>query len=621
MSAYFQPALPKSGPPKDTPKDEKGKTFEELADLWVLKFLVDNSLPFAIIESSSFKRMQEMILRAGPAYRVPGSRKITDLLERESALLHETVQKELNEKYETLSVSTDKWTANTTGESYMALTACGLLKPSPEPGSQQLIREHRVLAVHVYEAPSLDAAHVAAAVDKMLSSFHLELTNIVSVTSDTENTMTAANRDFLLRPHLGCVAHLAQLVIKHLENVPQVAALFQRTRALELFCRNTHSAMTNLQQILASDPETAKIRRVKLANSTRWNSQDAALRMLFRYRSTIDRSTIEAALRKYDRETLNKSFEKHFLSEEEWAMIPSILTVISGLVALTNKVQSRDFLACEVTPELYTIKEMLSRDMPAAGILKDLRTNLIEQLQSYERLQHFWMSPTSIGVKAAVFHNRYKTLAFLAEPDRRIPLKKLAREYRKAFPEVQSSTTRPRVLEGFDPFAVTPAERLDAFQEELSKYIRHIPAENIELSVLEYWQIYGPTFPKVFRLAKRYITMLPTSAEAELAFSVSKYLHQDRRCSMTNRRFSTLCFFKFNDPELVHLRETRRQQREEAERSILQARKRRESTTAQKRPHEDSENPSDDEVVCEDHQNPLDSIVSPLLDSRPELLD
>eukprot|EP00042_Codosiga_hollandica_P019950 m.63013 g.63013 ORF g.63013 m.63013 type:complete len:76 (-) comp49610_c0_seq1:296-523(-) len=70
------------------------------------------------------------------------------------------------------------------------------------------------------------------------------------------------------------------------------------------------------------------------------------------------------------------------------------------------------------------------------------------------------------------------------------------------------------------------------------------------LTVLEYWTLYQTSFPRVFSLAAKYLTMLATSAEAERAFSIAKHMHAERRCAMTPSRFSSLLFYKFNDLSL-----------------------------------------------------------------------
>eukprot|EP00042_Codosiga_hollandica_P056643 m.820826 g.820826 ORF g.820826 m.820826 type:complete len:258 (+) comp59395_c0_seq46:6164-6937(+) len=199
------------------------------------------------------------------------------------------------------------------------------------------------------------------------------------------------------------------------------------------------------------------------------------------------------------------------LSRDQWELIPTLLEAISGLVDLTNRVQHRDFLVCDVAPEA--------------------------------RVKKFWTSPASLGVKAAVFHNRYKQLRFLSEPERLATHASLAAEFKTEFPEAPAATTVPVSL---DPYCA-------------------IPKDNEQLSVLDYWSQYFVKFPLVFQLARRYLSMLPSSAEAERAFSVAKFLHQDRRCAMTDRRFAELCFVKFNEPTLVRLRENRRRLRAERE--------------------------------------------------------
>eukprot|EP00042_Codosiga_hollandica_P056641 m.820579 g.820579 ORF g.820579 m.820579 type:complete len:252 (+) comp59395_c0_seq33:5326-6081(+) len=86
------------------PREDKEKSSEEIANSWVLKFIMDNSLSFEIANSESFKSMIASIQKAGSAYKPPGSRKLLDLMEKEASTLKHAVVNELR-SYEEISIA------------------------------------------------------------------------------------------------------------------------------------------------------------------------------------------------------------------------------------------------------------------------------------------------------------------------------------------------------------------------------------------------------------------------------------------------------------------------------------------------------------------------------------
>eukprot|EP00042_Codosiga_hollandica_P019951 m.63020 g.63020 ORF g.63020 m.63020 type:complete len:535 (-) comp49610_c0_seq2:97-1701(-) len=456
-------------------------------------------------------------------FKPPCARTLTSLMDAESINLRSNVVAEV-QTYLHTSLSVDKWTAPHTGEAYVGLTSCGLTSNGPN-GS--LVREHRVLTVQIYPSTSCDAENFAESVKDIARPFISTMDSVCSITTDTENTMLKAGREYFGAPHVGCICHIAQRMIHHLSDIPRVERLLRRSRELELHCRNNHQMMVVLGDLFDRCVDSS-VRRIQLAGATRWNSVDTCLRLLYQSKALIN-----AALRQVDSENETQNYQKYFLTENEWNLIPLLLECVSSLVELTNRAQDRDFLLCEVTPRIFTMKNHLitRRDQKKSKVYREMIDLLVRELTNYDRLDAFYLAATSIGMKAAVFHHRYKQLLFVSDTAREETYSACAQEHAEFFPE--KSIVRP-TPDSDDPYeVVSHDDQPPTFRSELEDYIRHVPANMKTLTVLEYWTLYQTSFPRVFSLAAKYLTMLATSAEAERAFSIAKHMHAERRCAMT----------------------------------------------------------------------------------------
>lgn len=495
-------------------------------DKSLIKMIVNDYQPLSLVENTGFL---EFTKKLQPLYKPPSRKTLTTKLIPDEYNKIVATLKSMLENISDLSITTDMWTSDS-NRAYITVT------------SHFIFNDH--LYSPVIATREIREAHTGLNIATLLSNILIEWgikDKIVTVVSDNGANIKNAINEHLCKHHHPCVAHTLNLSVNEaISSNKEFLDVLKKCRTLVGHFKHSVLASEKLRQ-LQIQMGLSQL-KVKQDVSTRWNS---SLHMMERLIEIKD--PLSAAITYLPRAPI-------FLTSLEWELISDCLPLLKPFDVMTVELSAEKYpTLSKVIPLIrglqYTLKNVTTKT--ATG--NSIKQNLIEIVA--RRLGILEQNKTV--AKATFMDPRFKKAGFGIVENANNAEKWITDELKcimKNTHDIIESTTPPINIE--------PTLLWEQFDSKVSKIKTNLSADisaslmirqYLELPYLsrtkcplEFWSQHKNTFPELYKLQLKYLSVPATSVPSERVFSKTGQLTNDRRNRLHPNNLEYIIFLNSN---------------------------------------------------------------------------
>jgi hypothetical protein len=418
-------------------------------------------------------------------------------------------------------------------------------------------------------------------------------------------TDNAANEQKALRllglPRIGCYGHRLNLVVKHALADPQAAELISKGRSLVTFFHTSTTATELLlekQKLLL--PKEAQSHRLIQDVQTRWNSTLEILKRLDEQTLALHAVVTDGGLGKRSKDLGNKVF-----SFDEQAEVKSLIDVLEPFKKATETLSSdKEPTLGLVLPSLFKLSKALEIKPEESEMIRNVKIEMKAQLEARTQDRDFalmatFLSPSTKSMWFLSADDRLKAQdlvqqELLSSFEKSEAIKKEKQDavsdendnlIEPSLPELQqeSDDDIQMVEENIicEP-EIVPAKKIkiedvnkssdsknrksqsaswlddvlfvsetkpppleELIQSEMKGYIAE-PPNNTECTNLDWWKRNEGKYPKLARMAKKYLSIPASSVSAERVFSMTGNIISKKRSRLKPELVDIIVFLNKN---------------------------------------------------------------------------
>ena len=507
-------------------------------------------------------------------YSIPARRQVVKSLEKKKDEMTAKLKSDL-ERTESVSITHDGWTSLNT-ESYNTITA-------------HYIDTDWNMKTAVLETKKMEGSHTSEKIATTLE----ETRQRWSLKDPMATTDNAANEkkafEILEWPRFGCYGHRLNLVVKNALSVPEVSKILGKGRSLVTFFHSSSSVSDELvskQKLLLSSDKVGH--KLIMDVSTRWNSTLAMLERLCEQTPAImalasitDDSLSKTALTKikncvfnFDEQAivekmviLLKPFEiaTSILCAEKSPTMNKVLPIVAKLslsvaedasdppviIALKNKMRSQ-MEQRTGAEEIALLASVLSPYMKDFGFMPN------KMVDAHELLRR-----SALGLKDTIVVKKEKPDDIQNIDDPPLPALPVLPEEK---PNVSEPEPEPQMVPDLQP----PSKKIKSadtddwlmdivcvgetkqnienlVEQEIARYLgSNVKAGDECLTVLQWWKANECFYPRISRLAKKYLACQASSVSSERVFSLAGTLVSKKRARLSTSNVDLMIFLNKN---------------------------------------------------------------------------
>nr|XP_037877017.1 E3 SUMO-protein ligase ZBED1-like [Bombyx mori] len=484
---------------------------------------------FSIVENEGFKTLMKTV---APQYKLPSRTTLRRWLDDKYEVISETIKKMLS-SIEDITLTTDIWSDTLNMKSFLGITA-----------HFGIDIELYSVTLGVYE---LDERHTSDYLSEILlkvcQDWKIDQENVTAVVTDNAaNIVKAIELAFGRRKHIPCFAHTLNLVAEGTMICIEWRNIVSKVKSIVTWFKQSCIASDELRKATAAATESsAGAAEVKLIQSvdTRWNSTYYMLQRFLELRSVIN-----DILFRHPRAPA-------MLSASEISTVSSVIMVLRPLEAATKEISGDKY--CTSSKIIPLVRCMLSKitsaviEDPVAKEVQKLAINEInKRMGSIEHVN-------ALAI-ASILDPRFKRMHFndpIACSNAVTKIKDLMKKNLHSNEEPESDSDKSDKNE--EAFSLwTDHHKLvhrnwkinkseDVLSDELSVYLR-TPVGRLKENPLEIWRDYKIQFPKLYKIAFKYLTIVGTSVPSERLLSQAGLVMTEQRNRLKGKRLSKLLF-------------------------------------------------------------------------------
>lgn len=529
-----------SEPPSKRPRQLKlfGSTKNELTeteikeiDKCVVKMIVSDYQPLSIVENVGFL---EYTKKLQPLYSVP-SRKLltTKFLPQEYNVISSKL-KLILENVNDLSITTDMWTSDC-NKSYLTVT-CHFIHNN---------RLHSPVLATREVKDSHTGLNIATALTHIFNEWSIA-NKIVTIVSDNGSNIKNAINEHLLKYHHPCVAHTLNLSVNEAINGNfDVHQILKKCRAIVGHYKHSSLATGKLRDLQSQ--MNLPLLKVKQDVSTRWNSSLTMIERLLTIKIPLTAS-MSSLPRAPD-----------CLNASEWEVISDCVKILKPFENITSELSGENYPTISlVIPLIRGLQYMLKNLRTETTIGIEFKNKLIDVVG--RRLGN--LEKDKIVAKSTLLDPRLKKTAFGLQENADNAHKWICEELTNMIRAkndnteiTESDTTQSTssanicsVWKHFDDKVaqVKITSNPNATASIMIRQYLEIPPLDRKKNPLEFWKQYEVTFPELYKMQLKYLSIPATSVPSERVFSKTGQITNERRNRLSPKNLDFIIFLNSN---------------------------------------------------------------------------
>ncbi|EGT46878.1 hypothetical protein CAEBREN_24165 [Caenorhabditis brenneri] len=510
------------------PWGEMGHRSKEI-DAAIMKMICTDHLPLRTVEKAGFLNLMKKIQ---PKYKMKSRNYFSNtvLLNLKDELERKVKEDLLSMDY--ISITTDGWSSKDSKQSLLSVTGHWLDKNNHFP-------KYAVLA-----AKAVNGAHTAVnfaeLIEEVLQKYRIERSAFHGVTRDDASNMSSLCK-LLKVPSVHCYAHNIQLCIQDLidenDDLQRTVSVFKklvRKMRKSTVCRRTFEKVLNEEglpnRMLAKDCEV------------RWSSLHTMLSSVLACKQAVKVLIAREEIAKLPA-----------ITDEEWKTAQCLCSLLEPFSEAVKSLQHRFYApASLIIPSMEVLKLKVGKIIQKHNI----DYNFTEAAVT-EKFMELFNDRTEkyLDVKflrfAAFCDPRFKDSYFGTKSVKSEVIDELEKnetaESSEIDSDIETSTTDhvdgiyQEYLNSMVPNSSRATKKSDV-EEEVDQYLKTAP--NDRLCPYKYWG--SSEFPRLKKLALKYLSLQATSSESERMFSAAGLICVPRRNKLKSETLDSLVFCHCN---------------------------------------------------------------------------
>lgn len=475
----------------------------------LIRFIVENKLPYDIVDTHSFKNLMH---HGGPTKKFVNRAVLSTLIVTKQQEIEEMIKASLA-KVESIALTFDIWSSRKASSGYGCIIG------------------HFIGADHSLQTLALefdyipyphDAETVLEFFKATIRKFSIEKKLIGITTDNASNNAKAVAQlctDLNLQDNFAwgfvyfrCAAHIVNLAVKDCLN--HLVSLVDNLRTIVVIIRGSTKrteAFREIQRALidAGDMSIRAPLNLKEDVETRWNSTHLMLERAHLLRKAVDKARY-------------LMIELKDTQPVDWALVKEVIDFLSPFEELTRKLSAEKYPTIStVNACTYELKKHLEREYSNIFI-KTAAIAFHNKLEQYG--EHI---DQPLAILATILDPRFKLAPIPAEGHsfaRQLLYDKLPPDNHNDLSQTSGSRSH---------FAGIFAQRES---DELAAYLDSA-REPEECDIIQYWKTNKVKFPRLYRIAITVMPIQASSVACERTFSSAGLIDTPRRNRLSSASF------------------------------------------------------------------------------------
>ncbi|CAG9833257.1 unnamed protein product [Diabrotica balteata] len=506
--------------------DLKDSDIEKI-DRALVTMITKDYQPLSIVEDQGFIEYSNLLQ---PKYKLPNRKKLSYELLPKMYTQEVSRLESLLSATDNVSVTTDIWTSDS-NRSYVTVTCHFICE---EEFFSKVLSTEEILGHHTGE-------NISNILKEIFCRWNI-LHKITTIVSDNGPNIKCAIIEFLKKHHHPCVAHTLNLSVNDaLKNNTEFQCILNKCK--KIVGHFNHSALSCNKLKSVQQQMGFPVLKVKQDVTTRWNST-----LLMLERLVTIKDALSITMTKIDK-------APEFLDASEWGVIEESLKLLKPLEIMTTALSGEKYPTLStVIPLLRGLQFSLNRMDTTTDICGNLKQSLLDTIARRLGILEY----DKIISKAVFLDPRFKKLAFGNDTNANNAQKWITEELTAIVNENSNAEIQEHqhtsvsddnkgdldIWSHFD-HKLAKAKSLSTPTSTVTVILRQyleMPHFERKKNPMEFWKKYKSTFPELYYLAKKYLSIPATSVPSERVFSKSGQLTNLRRNRLSPKNLNQILF-------------------------------------------------------------------------------
>ena len=484
---------------------KKGSPRKDQVDTALINMIAQDSQPLSIVEDKGFLQFCKVMDRK---YKVPSRPTVNQVLLPDLFSKTQAKVKTMLEAAEAVSLTSDLWSSSNYS-SFIAIT-CHFWSSKEEKLCSATLDCFRFVGRHTAE-------QIAHELRRVMEEYNIQSKVLTTVTDNASNIVKAVSA--LGHRHIRCYAHCLNLIvvdsIKATKGLAEVRDLVSKVVTQTRQSTSTNDKFHQIQRSLGIQNTKKLIQDCP----TRWNSFYEMLERFLSLKDAVSLLMIQTGMDN----TIG------FLGTDQWSVIEAVVKILHPCYEATVELSgekmatgSKVIPMTRVLMSFYAAAQRQASNAVEAELTSHILGNLNTRFEKVEDIR--------ILAQATLLDPRFKNKCFRHEEKKKTAIACLNKELKELYKDT-AREEEPRS----PPKKKAVSSIWESFDEEVQRQVpTQLPAISdvdirnfFSLSCLDrskdpfqWWKTEGKSrFPKLYKLAVRYLSIPATSVPSERIFS------------------------------------------------------------------------------------------------------
>lgn len=492
----------------------------------ILFFICKDMRPFNIVEGEGFLQLMKEL---APTYKVPSSKYFKQKLVEKCDVVIESCKTRIC-AVSYMSLTLDIWTETMSERSFLGVTVHfleGVNMTNFIVGTRELNERHT-------------GKYIAENLSKLLEFWSIPINKIRCIISDNGANVVSAIKSLVGdKCHFPCFAHTVNLIVEVGLKCQSVKPIISKVRTVVKWIKNSVINSDKLRKIqLGKGIPEGSLKKMILDVCTRWNS---VFYMLERF---IEMVKICSDL------ILDDHKSPEMPSSQEIEILKQLVDLLKPFEFITREASAENYVTIsKIIPMISCLRTKMQNFTSTFSVVKDLQSALKVEIE--KRFGN--IESNSMVAIATILDPRFKNLHFQDLQACNRAVQNLRDQYKREMLNSSDSDADEGVIGTENPhfdFWQHHNELLQDRQrsksasfktDEISLYLA-MPLSPLKNNPLEDWEQMKPTYPFLYKEARKYLMIVGSSVPCERLFSKAGATVTQTRNRLSGKHLEKLLF-------------------------------------------------------------------------------